>query len=333
MRIGYPCLNRGLGCTSSRTFRLASLTPRRFEETVAANLQCLEQMVAWNGQAGLLFLRITSDLVPFASHPACPGNWAAAFARDFSAIGTAIRRLGMRISMHPDQFVLINAREARIADASVAELEYHAAVLDLLGLDDTARIQIHVGGLYGDRPAALSRFIARFQGLPGRVRARLVIENDDRLFPLADCLHLHGETGVPVLFDTFHHQILNHGEPEADALARAAATWPPAAGLPMVDYSSQDAGKRPGAHAPTLESAHFRRFLTASRSHDFDLMLEIKDKERSAVRALRLAAGDPRLVKPLRRGCAASAPAGAGGGRPAGAGNRGRTGARSGRAG
>jgi len=298
MRIGYPCINRSLASRCGGGFRLASFTPARFRATVAANLAGLAEMVAYNRQHGMLFLRISSDLVPFASHPVCTLDWAREFAAEFASIGRSIREGGLRISMHPDQFTLLNAANPEIVTRSIAELDYHARVLEALGLDLTARLQIHVGGVYGDRPAAMARFIQTWPTLPPRVRERLVIENDDRQYPLADCLTLHAATGVPVLFDFFHHALLNRGEPMPAALRQAAATWTAASGLPMCDYSSQEPGARKGAHAEHLDAADFAAVLLATRPTDFDLMLEIKDKEQSAARALAIArqARDPRLA-------------------------------------
>jgi UV DNA damage endonuclease len=285
VKIGYPCLNRSIGCTPSRTFRLASYSAERLIETVSWNLDCLERILEFNRDHGLMFFRVTSDLVPFASHPVCAFPWPGEFARRFAALGAFIRRHGMRISMHPDQFTLINSPDPEIFRRSSAELSYHARVLELLGLDRTARIQIHAGGVYGDKAAGIDRFCSRFEQLPAAVRHRLVVENDDRLYGVADCLLISGRTGIPVLFDSFHHRLNGSGEKEADALALAAATWKQADGLPMVDYSSQKKGERKGSHAEQIDLKHFARFVRATAGIDFDIMLEIKDKEKSALRA------------------------------------------------
>lgn len=285
MRIGYPCLNRSLGCSASRTFRLASYTPERLAAAVAANLDCLERILQYNLDHGLLFFRITSDLVPFASHPVCRHPWRRQFAARFAALGRFIRRHGMRISMHPDPFTLINSPDEGIFRRSAAELEYHAAVLDLLGLDGTARIQVHAGGAYGDKPAAIDRFCARFGLLRAAVRRRLTVENDDRLFTLADCLEISRRSGIPVLFDSFHHRLNHRGEKEAQALALAAATWGKEDGPPMTDYSSQKKGARRGSHAESVDLRHFARFAAHAAPFACDVMLEIKDKEKSAQRA------------------------------------------------
>lgn len=297
MRIGYPCINLSLPCRPSRTFRLASLSWERLRETLAGNLACLEEIVRWNARHGLLFLRITSDLVPLASHPANRFTWAEEFAEEFARIGTLIRTLGFRISMHPGQYTLLNSPRLEVVEAAVADLLYHASVLELLGLDYTAKIQIHVGGVYGNKTQAMERFVRHVAELPEPVRARLVLENDERFYTLTDVLHLSRRAGIPVVFDFFHHELNQDGRTIAEALEAQRETWGPEDGLPIVDYSSPLGGGRVGSHARSLNEEHFLNFLRQSLPYDFDLMLEVKDKERSALRALELAQGDPRVVR------------------------------------
>ncbi|MCB2409675.1 UV DNA damage repair endonuclease UvsE [Hymenobacter lucidus] len=287
MKIGYPCVNESLDCTSGATFRLASYSDERVELAVAANLQCLQRILEYNVTNGLRFFRIGSSIVPFGSHPINTFPWQTRFAAEFQAIGDYVKAQQMRISFHPDQFVVLNSPSTDIVQRSIAELVYQGSMLDLMGLDSTAKLQIHVGGLYGDRDLAISRFIATYQELPEAVRRRLVIENDDRLFSLRDCLRVHEAVGIPILFDNFHHECLNHGEPMAEALRLAAGTWHPERdGVLMMDYSSQQLGERKGKHTSTLEEDLFREFLTHLHGLDVDIMLEIKDKEASACRAV-----------------------------------------------
>jgi len=296
MRIGYPCVNLGIGCTSARTFRLKSWSPERFRLTVRENLACLSSTLRFNIDHGFLFFRITSDLIPFASHPVNEIAWEGEFSGNFTEIGDLIRESGMRISMHPDQFTLINSPDGGVTARSIAELAYHAAVLDAMDLDARAKIQVHAGGVYGDKISAMDRFLDRYRDLPAAIRRRLVVENDDRLYTAAECCALSRACGVPVLFDTFHHECNSSGEEMHEALAICAETWGRSDGIPMVDYSSQEPGTRKGAHIHSIDLAHFRVFLAASRPHDIDIMLEIKDKEKSALLARAEAAADPRLV-------------------------------------
>ena len=299
MRIGYPCVNRTLGCQGAGTFRLASYTEERQVETVSSNLACLETMLRYNVSQGILFFRLSSNLVPFASHPVCRCDWQGHFADELAAAGAFVREHHVRISMHPDQFTLLNSPKVGVLENSLAELRYHAQVLDLMGLDVSAKIQLHVGGVYGDRVGSMARFLARYDALDEFVRRRLVIENDDVSYPLADVLRLSEACGVPALLDTFHHSILNEGEPLDDALGAAGATWGEGDGLPMVDYATQEPGARAGRHAETLVDEDWRAFLAESVGHDMDVMLEIRDKEHSALRAVAIAADDQRLFRPL----------------------------------
>jgi UV DNA damage endonuclease len=198
--------------------------------------------------------------------------------------------------MHPDQFTLINSVDEAIFERSRRELLYHAQVLDAMGLDRTAKVQMHVGGVYGNKVESLRRFVTRFAKLDAETRNRLVIENDEKSYSLRDCLAIHEETGVPVLFDSFHHSILNHGEDVYACLEWTAATWKGGDGIPMVDYSSQAAGRPTGSHTPSIDIDDFRAFIRHTRPLDFDVMLEIKDKEASALKAAAVAKEDERFT-------------------------------------
>lgn len=293
MRIGYPCSNLTVGTSAARTFRLASFTPERLVETVASNLEALKVILEWNARHEIRFFRISSGTVPFGSHPVMSVDWQDLFADALAAIGSCIRDNGMRVNMHPGQYTLLNAPREDVVERSIAELRYHAELLDLMGLDDTNKIQIHTGGVYGDKPAAAERFARTYEVLPEPIRRRLVIENDERQYSLADNLRIHRQTGIPLLFDVFHHRLFNEGESLADALALVAPTWD-GQGPPMIDYSSQNPEKQAGAHTISIDEDDFARVLPDLRPYDPDVMLEIKDKESSVLKAMALA--DPDTV-------------------------------------
>lgn len=280
MRIGYACVNTALAPLKNKTFRLASYSTERLIETLQNNLGYLEQALLYNREHDIKFFRISSDLVPFASHEVCTYDWADHFKARFDVIGTFIKKEGMRISMHPDQFVLINSPSKEIVERSVAELVYHAKVFDALGLDHTHKIQIHVGGAYGNPKESISRFIGAYTTLPQDVSKRLAIENDERLFSLKDCLFISGKTGIPIIFDVFHHECLNNRESPEEALESASRTWK-GHGKPMIDYSSQDPLKRFGAHAQSVDIEHFKRWKPLFEAYECDVMLEVKDKQES----------------------------------------------------
>lgn len=285
MRIGYPCSNLTLRQTASRTFRLASYSEERLVEVVDANLTALEGYLNWNAAHGIGFFRISSDTIPFASHPVMTFDWQAHYAGRFAQIGQLIAQYDMRINVHPGQYTLLNAEKEDVVERSIAELAYHADLLDAFGLDHTHKIQIHTGGIYGDKPAASARFVEVYRQSPEAIRRRLVIENDERQFSLADNLAIHAACGVPLLFDVFHHRIFNNGESLAEALDAAIPTWN-GHGPAMVDYSSQNPEKQAGAHTISIDLDDFGPVLDELIGRDVDLMLEIKDKEASVLKAM-----------------------------------------------
>ena len=297
MKIGYPCINNSISRNSPSTFRLVSYSEHKLAQTIEDNLIHLNQILRYNVKNNLLFFRISSDLIPFASHPICELNWCKHFQTEFVQIGDFIKKHNIRISMHPDQFVILNSPNSKIIENSINELKYHCRVLDEMDLDATAKVQIHIGGVYGNKVEAINRFIRIFNDssrlIDNAIKKRLVIENDDRLYSLKDCLSINQETSIPIVFDSFHHELLNNEEPIRIALEKAMSTWKMSRdGFPIVDYSSQNSVKgkenkvRKGKHAERIDLTLFRKFLEETQNLDFDIMLELKDKEKSALKAL-----------------------------------------------
>jgi UV DNA damage endonuclease len=166
MKIGYPCICTSL-CTASHIFRLAKYTNEKCLEITNQNLSCLQKILEYNIQHGFYFFRISSQTVPFASHSICTVDWVK------HRMGEFIKENDCRISMHPDQFCLINAKDENIINRSIAELDYHCRLLDEMELDSTAKIQIHVGGLYGDKQVTLwkkfSNILYVYLGINGSI--------------------------------------------------------------------------------------------------------------------------------------------------------------------
>jgi UV DNA damage endonuclease len=290
MKIGYPCINHSIGKKTVSTFRLSSYTEERLIQSIKYNLDTLVEILKYNIVNNLMFFRISSDIIPFASHSICKFDWKEYFRSDFIKIGRLIKENKMRISMHPDQFVLINAKNQDIVNNSIKELGYHTDVLDLMRLDTSAKVQIHVGGVYGDREDSKKKFISNYKNLLSeKVKRRLVIENDDHLYNFTDCIEIHWKTDIPILFDTFHHQCFGDNLPLIHALQRAHDTWyKNRDGIIMIDYSNQEANERKGKHSNSLDMKQFKEFVLSITSLDLDIMLEVKDKEKSAKNALKI---------------------------------------------
>ena len=274
MRVGYACVNTQLP-SAARTMRLANATPERLREVTALNLDALETILRWNVEHDIEVFRLSSNTIPFGSHPVNTVRWWDEFAQRLDEIGRLMN--GMAISTHPGQYTVLGSARPEVVDASLAELEYQALLLRSFGLDTSHKLVIHLSG-------TAERFLAGVERLSDDARARLVVENDER-WSLEDVLPL----GLPVVFDVFHHE-LRPSLPKSDvreAVLLAGETWTT---RQEVHFSTQDPGKRPGAHSTTLDAEAFVQFVDAVGDLPLDCVLEVKDKERSALSAQELLA-------------------------------------------
>jgi UV DNA damage endonuclease len=288
MKIGYPCINYSIGKKTVSTFRLSLYTEEKFIQCVTYNLATLVEILKFNIANNLMFFRISSDVIPFASHPICKFDWKEYFKPDLIKIGQLIKHHNIRISMHPDQFVILNAKSQDIVNNSIRELEYHTDLLDLMELDYSSKVQIHIGGVYGDKAKSKKQFISNYKTLLSEnIKKRLVIENDDHLYNLKDCIEIHEFTGIPILFDVFHHLCFDNNFPLNIALQISNNTWNPGKdGIMMIDYSNQELNQKKGKHSHTLDIKQFEKFIISIPNLDLDIILEIKDKEKSAKKAI-----------------------------------------------
>lgn len=295
MKLGYPCINLSVNCRSSNTFRLKNYSEKRLKEVIKKNLECLQTILEFNVKHNIYFFRITSDLIPFASHPIMNFNWQKYFSPNFIEIGDYINKNKIRISMHPGQYTVINSNKREIFDKSKKELKYHIDILNLMNLDASAKIITHIGGVYGNKTESKSRFIKHYNELGENIRKHYVIENDDKSYNIKDCLFVNQETGIPIVFDSYHHECNSTQKSVREELDQVVKTWTSNDGLPIFHYSSEHSLKGKPQHADKIDILHFSRFIEETKKYNYDIMLEIKDKEKSAIKALKLILNDKRF--------------------------------------
>ncbi len=284
-RLGFVASVLSEDISTSRTCRLRNATRTRLRELIKENLHALARVTGFLERHHILLYRITSNLIPFASHRVNPIKWWEEFAPELEVLGSRFRALGVRVSTHPGQFTVLNSPTRSIVKGAIAELAYHARLLGALGADTSAKIVVHIGGLYaGSEQVAMERFCAVASDLPDAVRRRLVVENDDRLFDAEEALAVARRVGVPVVFDWLHHGANPCRAPLSEVLPAIFATWKTADGRPKVHLSSQATDGPAGAHAALIEPADALAFFEAAPPLPFDCMLEAKEKDRALLK-------------------------------------------------
>lgn len=259
-------------------------TRREYLASVAANnAAALADSVRHCRSLGIGAFRINSQVLPLGTHPVSGYTLDhldrdGAIRRTFLEAGALARELGVRLSFHPDQFVVLNSEREAVVKSSLGELEFQAEIAELVGADV---IVLHGGGVAGGVPAALGRLGRAVHGLSAGARSRLALENDDRQFTPADLLPFCERFGLPMVYDAHHHRCKPDELSVPEATARAAATW--SGREPYFHISSPRDGwgaREPRPHADYIDPTDVPREWL---SMDITVDVEAKAKERAVL--------------------------------------------------
>jgi UV DNA damage endonuclease len=272
---------------------------------LSVSLDRLEAILERLGAIDVRMYRMASALAPYATHPELTGfdRQVEECAERLAAVGRRARELDVRLSFHPGQYVVLNSERPDVRTMAARELDLMASLLDAMELGPEAVVVLHVGGAAGGLAAARSRFQQGLEQVGDAGRRRLVIENDDRVFGLADVLELSAATGLRVVWDILHHHCHDPaGMPDDEALAAALATWPDGV-VPKIHFSSpktavEERRVRDGrrvhtkhvlpplrAHADLVDPIAFEELLRGpAAGRAFDVMLEAKAKDLALLR-------------------------------------------------
>lgn len=196
-------------------------------DIIKANIAALEKAIDFCAAKGILCFRISSDFMPVSTHPVCGYRLenlpdADQIKETLIKCGHKAKKGGIRLTFHPDQFVILSSPKKEVVEKSLTDLEYHATLADLVGADV---INIHGGGGYGDKLLALSRFEENFKRLSPNIKMRLTVENDDKVFTPSDLLPLCHRLKIPLVYDVHHHRCLPDGLTVEEATKAALGTW------------------------------------------------------------------------------------------------------------
>lgn len=297
MSIGYACLTVGVPDTTMRSCRIQNASEERLTELILHNLNSLENLIDYNIRNNIKLFRISSDIIPFGSSPVNTLKWWENFQPQFSQIESKIKQSGMRISMHPGQYTVLNSPSEDVVQRAMDDLNYHTRLLRSLGADARNKLILHIGGVYGDKALAMERFISNYNRLDEAVKQHLVIENDDRSYTIQDVLAIGEKAHIPVVFDNLHHAINQWGDQKVDLewINRCKQTWKKGDGRQKIHYSQQDPEKKPGGHSKTTGINEFMAYYEAIGGKEIDIMLEVKDKNLSAVKCINATRGDKKI--------------------------------------
>jgi UV DNA damage endonuclease len=303
LNLGYACQNmqlshlgKGKRVTMNRSCIKKTFTEKGLDyisEISLKNCYDLEKLIHWNEEHGIKFFRLSSDLVP----------WASEFDMEdlpdidemkevLSRAGRYALKVGQRLTTHPGQFNVLCSPTERVVERCITDLTIHGIIFDWLEQPRTqqAKINIHLGGAYGDKESAMKRWCENYLRLPESVKTRITVENDDKasMYSVVDLYEgVYKQTGVPIVFDFHHHKFCTGGLSEQDALELALSTWPTDV-KPVVHYSEsrseeyEDPKIKPQAHSDYVINK------IDTYGNDVDVMIEAKAKELARAKYLEI---------------------------------------------
>ena len=291
MKLGYACINMTLqaagGITTNRGMRQKTFNERglsHVSDLALQNCKDLISIIEWNEEMGIKLFRMSSDIFPwvtFYDFKELPDY--KEIKSILENVGVLAEKYGHRLTFHPSHFNALGSPNPVVVEKTIKELNAHSKIMDMMGLSATVynKINIHIGGAYGNKQATLKRWIDNYHLLDFNTKERLTVENDDKenMYSVRDLYHgISEQCGVPIVFDYFHHKFCTGGLSEQEALELAAKTWPK--GIPPCTHYSESRRKE-HLDESIKAQAHSDKIVDTIETYgiDIDVVVEAKHKE------------------------------------------------------
>lgn len=294
VRLGYVALSKALDdVTTSSTITYTNYINKNYNtskllEITKNNLDSLYEIIKYNVKNNFHFYRLTSKLVPLATHDKIDFDYITPLLDEYKKIGKLINDNNIRVDTHPDQYAVLNSMDSKIVKNTVEILEYHYKIMDAIGIKDKIII-LHVGSSACGKKASITRFINNFNKLPDHIKKCIAVENDDKIYNIKDVLELCHKINVPMVLD-YHHFICNNEKEDInDYLKEIIDTWD--GKLPKMHFSSPKSKlkKEFRSHSDYINKECFIKFINILKKQDkdIDIMLEAKAKDDAVSRLVR----------------------------------------------
>lgn len=294
VRLGYVALSKALDdVTTSSTITYTNYINKNYNtskllEITKNNLDSLYEIIKYNVKNNFHFYRLTSKLVPLATHDKVDFDYITPLLDGYKKIGKLINDNNIRVDTHPDQYAVLNSMDSKIVKNTVEILEYHYKIMDAIGIKDKIII-LHVGSSACGKKASITRFINNFNKLPDHIKKCIAVENDDKVYNIKDVLELCHKINIPMVLD-YHHFICNNEKEDInDYLKEIIDTWD--GKLPKMHFSSPKSKfkKEFRSHSDYINKECFIKFINILKKQDkdIDIMLEAKAKDDAVSRLAR----------------------------------------------
>ncbi|TMU83998.1 UV DNA damage repair endonuclease UvsE [Bacillus sp. BHET2] len=289
VRLGFVANSLSLWDASpakTMTFKRYTQLPKedrmyRLKEVTRLNLEHTKRILYLCAAHEIELYRLSSSLVPLATHPEVEWDFYSPFQEEWRELGEVIRQFGIRASFHPNQFTLFTSPKQHVTDNAAKDMIYHYRMLEYMGIEKDAVINIHIGGSYGDKEETLVRFHDNLNILPPEVKDIMTLENDDKTYTVEETLAACQKENIPMVLDIHHHEANSCEKPLEDYLEDIFATWEKRDLVPKIHISSPKSEKAFRSHADLVDPGFVEPFFKTLKTfdQDVDFMIEAKHKD------------------------------------------------------
>lgn len=293
IKLGYVSLSKTLDITPSSTITYTNYEKENFPvekliNITKNNLEALKNIMIYNIKNNIHFYRLTSKLVPLATHDKVDFDYTKPLLKQYKKISKLINDNNIRVDTHPDQYAVLNSIDKKIVKNTFEILEYHHKILTALMIKNPI-ILLHIGSSACGKKASITRFINNFNKLPNYIKKCIAVENDDKTYNIVDTLELCKKINVPMVLDYHHYICNNNGEKLQDYIKDIITTWNNME--PKFHFSSPKSKlkKEFRSHHDYINSDEFINFLNILKPYNntYYIMLEAKAKDDALFRLVR----------------------------------------------
>ena len=289
IRLGYACISNAIKDTSSSNLtysyfkKLGNLGYDKLESVITSNLKSLKKILKYNVKNDIYFYRMSSRIIPLLTHPNVNIDLNK-YKAYFVNIGKIINDNKMRVDLHIDPYYVLNSVNNNVVQSTINICKIYRNMFNLMKIK--SNIIFHIGGKTISKEEGIKRFIKNYNLLDKDIKDLIIIENDDKIYNILDCIEISKKTSVKICVDYHHFKCNNCGENIKDYLKNIFSGYKE---LPKMHFSSPKSKKEFRAHSEYVDVKEFVDFLSILKeiNMDLDIMIEAKMKDDALFRLVR----------------------------------------------
>ena len=293
IRLGYACITNALDETSSSALTFSHFKKlennkkgsgyNKLNEVIISNFKSLKNILIYNIKNNVSVYRLSSNIIPLLNHPDVFIDLNK-YKEYFLNIGKIINENGIRADIHIDPFYVLNSVSDNVVKSTINICKIYHNMFKLMNIK--SNLVLHVGGKTISKSDGIKRFINNFKLLDKEIQKIIMIENDDKIYNIIDCINISKFINCKICLDYHHFKCNNNKENLSNYLDFIFNTFED---IPKIHFSSPKSKKEYRSHHDYIDIKEFVKFIDMIKfyNRDIDIMIEAKMKDDAVFRLIR----------------------------------------------